>query len=94
MNEIRILASLNDDYIIKFKEAFYDNLSGYLCIVLEFAKGGDLMKLISQNLKARNRIKETEIWKALVDITRGLKSLHDKKILHRDLKAANIFINS
>ncbi len=37
LNEIRILASLNDDYIIKFKEAFYDNLSGYLCIVMYFA---------------------------------------------------------
>jgi len=34
LNEIRILASLNDDYIIKFKEGFYDNLSGYLCIVM------------------------------------------------------------
>jgi NIMA (never in mitosis gene a)-related kinase len=60
---------------------------------MEFAAGGDLMKLINQNLKARTRIKEAEIWKALVDITRGLKSLHDKKILHRDLKAANIFVS-
>ena len=34
LNEIRILASLNDEYIIKFREAFYDNLSGYLCIVM------------------------------------------------------------
>jgi NIMA (never in mitosis gene a)-related kinase 1/4/5 len=59
LNEIRILASLNDDYIIKFKEAFYDNLSGYLCIVLEFAQGGDLMKLVTQNLKARTRVKES-----------------------------------
>ena len=58
LNEIRILASLNDQYIIKFKEAFYDNISGYLCIVMEFATGGDLMKLINQNLKAKNRIKE------------------------------------
>jgi len=60
---------------------------------MEFAAGGDLMKLINQNLKSRTRIKEAEIWKALVDITRGLKSLHDKKILHRDLKAANIFVS-
>jgi NIMA (never in mitosis gene a)-related kinase len=60
------LASLNDDYIIKFKEAFYDNLSGYLCIVMELAKGGDLMRLINQNVKSRTRIKEPEIWKALV----------------------------
>lgn len=34
LNEIRILASLTDDYIIRFKEAFYDNLSGNLCIVM------------------------------------------------------------
>lgn len=52
------------------------------------------MRIINQNLKARTRIKEGDIWKALIDITRGLKSLHDKKILHRDLKAANIFISA
>jgi len=57
LNEIRILASLNDDFIIKFKEAFYDNLSGYLCIIMEFAKGGDLMRLITTNTKARTRVK-------------------------------------
>lgn len=57
LNEIRILASLNDDYIIKFKEAFYDNLSGYLCIVMQFASGGDLMRIINQNLKAKTRVK-------------------------------------
>ena len=28
----------------------------------------------------------------MVHMTKGLKSLHEKKILHRDLKCANVFI--
>lgn len=39
-------------------------------------------------------ILEKDIWKALQDITKGLKLLHDMKIYHRDLKGANIFIGS
>ena len=60
---------------------------------MEYASGGDLLKQVDTHLKGRCRFKEGEIWKAIFDISRGLKSLHDKKTLHRDLKSANIFVS-
>lgn len=51
------------------------------------------MKLINNHIKSHTRVPEDDIWRAIIDILKGLKSLHDKKILHRDLKSANIFIS-
>lgn len=42
LNEVRLLASIHCDYVIKYKEAFFDPNSNTLCIVIEFADGGDL----------------------------------------------------
>lgn len=39
---MRLLASFNSDFIIKYKEAFFDPKSSALCIIMEFADGGDL----------------------------------------------------
>jgi NIMA (never in mitosis gene a)-related kinase len=37
-------------------------------------------------------IDEERIWKTFIQMIRGLKVLHSLKILHRDLKSANIFL--
>jgi len=38
-------------------------------------------------------LKEDEIWSIFIQVVQGLKALHDAKILHRDLKSANVFLN-
>ena len=43
--------------------------------------------------RSKGGVDEKEIWSALVQMTIGLKNLHDLKILHRDLKCANVFIS-
>ncbi len=37
---------------------------------------------------------EEYIWKVFINIVLGLKALHSMKILHRDLKCANVFLFS
>ena len=92
LNEIRILASLNHPNIISYKEAFFDEETKTLNIVMEYAEEGDIENKVKENLKHRLRFKEETIWEWLIQILEGLKYLHDNKIMHRDLKCANIFI--
>ena len=92
LNEIRILASLSHPNIIGYKEAFFDEKSKTLNIVMEYADDGDIDKKIKDNLKKRNLFTEETIWGWIIQILEGLKYLHDNKIMHRDLKCANIFL--
>ena len=93
INEIRILASINNQNIISYKDAFYDDKTNYLCIVMEYADDCDLESKINQKIKSSTFFTQNEVISILVQILTGLKSLHDKKIIHRDLKSANIFLN-
>ena len=92
VNEVRILASIKSPHIISYKEAFLDENSQNLCIIMEFAEKGDLYQKITYYKKNKHYFDELEIWKIFIQMTKGLKSLHDLKILHRDLKSANIFL--
>lgn len=67
--------------------------SSFICsIVMEYADDGDLFQRICEYQKKQQYIKEKHVWQILIQVTKGLKSLHDLKILHRDMKSANIFL--
>ena len=92
VNEVRILASINHPNVLGYKEAFWDDKTSSLNIVMEYADDGDLQSKI---IKMRNEggfFKESLIWEYSIQMIEGLKALHDKKIMHRDLKSANIFL--
>ena len=92
LNEIRILASVKDKHVISYKEAFFDEKDSSLGIVMEYADKGDLFQTISERKKTKDYFTEQEIWKAFIQLLKGLKALHDFKILHRDIKSANVFL--
>ena len=92
LNEVRILASLSHKNIIAYKEAFFDEPSKTLNIVMEYADDGDISTKIKYNLKNGLVFRENIIWDYIIQILEGLKYLHEKKIIHRDLKSANLFV--
>ena len=94
LNEVRILASIKSPFVISYKEAFISEEDQSLCLVMEYADKGDLYQKILSFKKRRQLFEEVEVWKIFIQMTRGLKSLHDLKILHRDFKSANIFLFS
>lgn len=55
LNEVRILASYDHEFIIGYKEAFYDENSAALCVIMEFAAGGDVLKLNEKHQKSRSK---------------------------------------
>jgi NIMA (never in mitosis gene a)-related kinase len=91
LNEVRILASLSH-MIIGYKEAFYENESKTLNIVMEYANDGDLECKIKRATSKSLHFSEALIWEYLIQLLNGLKYLHSMKIVHRDIKSANIFI--
>ncbi len=92
LNEVRLLASIKSKFVISYREAFFDEKDNTLCMVMEYADGGDLYQKIKENRKDNILLEESDIWRIFIQLVKGLKALHELNILHRDLKSANVFL--
>lgn len=60
MFEAKILEVLNHPNIVRFREV-YKTKKGKLCIVMDFADGGDLQTKIKDRAKQKKYMTETEV---------------------------------
>ncbi|XP_027556385.1 serine/threonine-protein kinase Nek4 isoform X2 [Neopelma chrysocephalum] len=87
--EAQLLSQLRHPNIVTYRES-WQGQDGHLYIVMGFCEGGDLYhKLKEQKGKL---LPESQVVEWFVQIAMALQYLHEKHILHRDLKTQNIFL--
>jgi NIMA (never in mitosis gene a)-related kinase len=87
--EAQLLSSLKHPNIVAYIESFRSR-DHHLNIVMAFCEGGDLYTKIKYRKK--QLLNEDQITEWFIQITLALQYMHEKSILHRDLKTQNIFL--
>ena len=87
--EAQLLSSLKHPNIVSYIESFRSR-DRHLNIVMAFCEGGDLYTKLKYRKK--QLLGEEQILEWFIQITLALQYMHDRSILHRDLKTQNIFL--
>lgn len=89
--EAQLLAAFKHPFIVEYCDNFLD--SGWLCILMTFCEGGDLTTQVELARKAKHYIVEAQVMRWMTQALLALKYIHDKHVLHRDLKSGNFFLS-
>lgn len=87
MTELQIHSKLSHPNIVEFFRAFSFEASTY--VVLELAENGSLADAI----KKRKYFTMPEIRRFMIQTCGAIKYLHQRNIVHRDLKTGNLFLD-
>lgn len=86
--EAILLAKMKHPNIVTFREAF--EADDHLYIVMEHCDRGDLLQTIK--LQRGKQFPEHTILHWFVQMCLAVQHIHEKRVLHRDIKSKNIFL--
>ncbi|XP_077154259.1 serine/threonine-protein kinase Nek3-like isoform X4 [Ranitomeya variabilis] len=86
--EAILLAKMKHPNIVKFREAF--EADDHLYIVMEYCDRGDLLETIK--LQKGKLFPEHTVLHWFVQMCLAVQHIHEKRVLHRDIKSKNIFL--
>ncbi|KAM3414045.1 hypothetical protein BST61_g10706 [Cercospora zeina] len=91
MREVEILRAMQGhEHIVQLVDHWESK--NHLYIQTEYCENGNLKEFLSKS-GYHGRLDDFRIWKILLELSHGLKAIHDQNFIHLDLKPANIFID-
>jgi serine/threonine-protein kinase len=88
--EMRLLAGVQSPYVVTVFDAVDSDMPGLAYLVLELVDGSDLRTLLD-----RPRRPSPEFVRRIVaDVAMGLEALHGQGVVHRDVKPANVLVET
>ncbi|XP_017673467.1 PREDICTED: serine/threonine-protein kinase Nek11 isoform X2 [Lepidothrix coronata] len=88
--EAQLLSKLDHPAIVKFYASFVERDS--FCIITEYCEGGDLDFKIQEYKDSGKIFTQSQVVEWFIQLLLGVNYMHERRILHRDLKAKNIFL--
>ncbi|GIZ48373.1 hypothetical protein CKM354_001143600 [Cercospora kikuchii] len=91
MQEVVVLQAMQGhEHIVQLVDHWESK--NHLYIQTEYCENGNLMEFLAV-AGDKGRLDDFRIWKILLELSQGLKAIHDQNFIHLDLKPANIFID-
>lgn len=92
--EGRSLAQLSHPSVVSVLNFFRENETVYM--VMNYLEGANLQEFIltARTIKSDKVLRESSIRSLFDEVLRGLRIVHQHKMLHLDIKPANIFITN
>lgn len=88
--EVRVMNQFSSKFVVRCEgESFLED--DLLNIVLEYCDAGDVKQYLA---KQKKPLKEKTVQRIIVQVILGLHHIHSKRVIHRDIKAANLFLCS
>ena len=89
--EVLMLRRLSHKHVIGYYTSFVEKKSLY--IVMEFASNGDLQRVLDEHKRNKTYVPEKLLWRVVYELAQALEHLHSKRIIHRDIKIVNVFLD-
>ncbi|TFK44853.1 hypothetical protein BDQ12DRAFT_641852 [Crucibulum laeve] len=76
--------------VLAYIDSWEEDETLYICT--ELCDSGNLARFLWEYGRVFPRLDEARVWKIVVDLSNGLRFIHDAGVIHLDLKPSNVFV--